>query len=146
MTPKCAIAAAAWLHLCSTVAAQTIDFCDVSASAVSFGDVNVRENTTTTGEVRVHCDAPAAFAVALSPGYGDYNMRRMRGPSGAELQYNLYIDPHYYQVWGDGTSSNTWRLSGQNNADFVIYGFVPRQRPVRAGIYNDQLTVTLTFP
>jgi spore coat protein U-like protein len=144
VTPKCAIAAAFWLHLCSVVAAQTPGSCDVSASAVSFGEVDVRRNTETTGEVRVRCDAPTRFSLALSPGHGDYSARRMRGPSGAELVYNLYIDAGYSQIWGDCTSSGC--LSGQNSADFVIYGFVPKQRPVRAGIYNDQLTVTLTFP
>jgi spore coat protein U-like protein len=145
VTPKCAIAAAVWLHLCSTVAAQTPGSCDVSASAVVFHDVNTRENTKTRGTVTVRCDPPSAFALALSPGYGNYNVRRMRGPSGAELEYNLYIDPTYHQVWGDGTPG-TWLFEGENSADFDIYGFVPSQRPVRAGIYNDQLTVTLTFP
>jgi spore coat protein U-like protein len=145
VTPKCAIAAAVWLHLCSTVAAQTPGSCDVSASAVSFGEVDVRRNTETRGEVRVRCDAPTSFALALSPGHGDYSARRMRGPSGAELEYNLYLDGAHRRVLGDGTAG-TALLSGEDTKDFVIYGLVPPQQPVRAGTYSDQLMVTFTFP
>jgi spore coat protein U-like protein len=145
VTPKCAIAAAVWLHLCSVVAAQTPDFCDVSASAVSFGPVDVRTGDESTGTVTVRCDMPTHFSLALSPGYGDYATRRMRGPSGAELEYNLYLDIAHSRVLGDGTAG-TALLSGEDTKDFVIYGLIRPQQPVRAGTYSDQLMVTFTFP
>lgn len=93
MRRGCVVAAAAWLHLQSVVAAQAADFCDVSMSFVDFGRLDLRRGGAITGEVAVTCPAPTAFALALSPGHGDYGTRRMRGPSGAELEYNLYLDP-----------------------------------------------------
>jgi spore coat protein U-like protein len=150
MRRGCVVAAAAWLHLCSAVASQAADPCDVSMSFVDFGRLDLRRGGEITGEVAIDCDLPTTFALALSPGHGDYPSRRLRGPSGGELRYNLYLDPGHHQVWGDGTSAGTARLAGQSDgrerAIFVIYGRIPPDQSVRAGTYSDQLMVTFTSP
>jgi spore coat protein U-like protein len=146
MKRGCAIAAAAWLQLCSVLAAEAATPCDVEMSFIDFHRVDLREGGEITGEVDVHCDLPTTFRLALSPGHGDYGTRRMRGSSGGELKYNIYLDAGHNQVWGDGTTGGTARLAGQSdvsgNASFVVYGRVLPDQLARAGTYTDQLTIT----
>lgn len=135
------------LHLCSAVAPRAADPCDVSLSFVDFGRIDPRRGGTITGEVAVRCAAPGRFVLALSSGHGDYRMRRMQGPGGAELAYNLFLDPARRQVWGDGTTGGTARLVGQSDGRkatlLTVYGRIPPGQSGRAGAYSDALTVTL---
>jgi spore coat protein U-like protein len=120
--------------------------CDVHISLVDFGRLDFEKGEEVTGELVVACDAPRAFAVSATRGFGDYDMRRMRSADGAELRYNLFVDPARRRVWGDG-SAGTARLVGQTDgrrpATFTIYGFVPGGQTVRRGSYSDSVTVAL---
>lgn len=136
------------LQLWRAVAAGAADPCDVSISFVDFGRIDPRRGGTITGEVAVRCPAPTRFVLALSPGHGDYRMRRMRGPGGTELKYNIFVDPARRQIWGDGTTGGTARIVGQSDGRkatlITVYGRVPPgQSGGRAGAYSDALTVTL---
>ena len=122
--------------------------CDVDLSLVDFGRLDPARGGEITGRVTVDCDAPAGFALALTPGLGTYAERRMRGPDGAELRYNLYIDPARRTVWGDGlggTALVRGDTGGRRRATVPVYGLVPRGQRVPAGAYADQLTVDITF-
>ena len=120
--------------------------CDVRISLVDFGRLDFEKGEDVTGELSVACDAPRAFAVTATRGLGDYDMRRMRSADGAELRYNLFVDPARRRVWGDG-SGGTARLVGQTDgrrpATFTIYGYVPGGQKVRRGSYSDSVTVAL---
>ena len=85
--------------------------CDVQASFIDFGQIVRSDGEVVRGEVRVLCASPARFELSLSEGYGDYRLRRMRGPSGRRLSYNVYLDPTLRRVWGDGLTAGTGRLS-----------------------------------
>lgn len=137
-----------WLQLWTVAAAQAAGSCEVSISLVDFGRVDVRRGGEITGEVAVRCPTAQRFALSLSRGHGDYRMRRMRGPDGAELEYNLFVDPAHLRVWGDGIAGGTARLTGRTDGRrttlITVYGRIPRgQRGGRAGAYADALTVTL---
>lgn len=146
MTHRCAVAVACALLLAGPSAAQSLASCDASVSFVDFGRVDFRRGGEITGEVVVRCPRPDRFSLALSEGLGDFGMRRMRGPGGAELRYNLYLDPARRQVWGDGVSGGTARLAGQSDgrraAIFTVYGRVPPGQSAPPGAYGDALAIT----
>lgn len=121
--------------------------CEVSLSFVEFGRVDARRDEAVSGEVMVLCEQPARFKLALSEGRGSFARRRMAGPDGAELVYNVYLDPGHRLVWGDGTSAGTGVLSGRNDGRkrtiLPVYALVPRGQSRPAGTYHDTLMVTL---
>lgn len=122
--------------------------CDVDLSLVDFGRLDPARGGEIAGRVTVECDAPASFALALTPGFGSYAERRMRGPGGAELRYNLYTDPARRIVWGDGmggTGLVRGDTGARRGATVPVYGHVPRGQRVPAGGYADQLAVNITF-
>lgn len=136
-----------WLQFGLMLAASA-SACEISVSLVDFGRVDLDRGGKITGEVAVRCPRSRPFALTLSPGYGDYGMRRMRGPDGAELKYNLFVDPGHSRVWGDGITGGTARLTGRTDGrkatSIAVYGRIPGgQRARRAGTYADALTVTL---
>jgi spore coat protein U-like protein len=67
---------------------------------------------------------------------------------GNTLDYNLFTDSDYANVWGDGsgtTSTITGTGSGSAQA-LTIYGRVPGgQSTVPAGSYTDLVSVTVTY-
>ncbi|MDX1540768.1 MAG: spore coat U domain-containing protein [Geminicoccaceae bacterium] len=119
--------------------------CDVSASFIDFGQVVRSDGDLVRGEVRVLCARPTRFELSLSEGDGDYRRRKMRGPDGRRLAYNVYLDPSLQRVWGDGLTAGTGRLSGRNDGRratiLPVYARLePGQGPV-AGHYSDSLLV-----
>ena len=63
-----------------------------------------------------------------------------KGP--ATLAYNLYVDASHTRVWGDGTG-NTQTQTGMGN--LVIYGRIPGQQNVPAGLYTDRVMVIVEW-
>jgi spore coat protein U-like protein len=137
-----AVALASW-----PLAAAAEVPCDVSLSLVDFGRLEGRSGGEITGRVSVRCDRPTRFALTLSEGHGSYRMRRMRGPEGRELRYNLFVDPARRLVWGDGVSEGTARLVGESDgrrsAELVVYGRVAPGQAVPPGSYADALAVAI---
>lgn len=121
--------------------------CDVSASFIDFGQIVRDQDQTVRGEVRVVCDRPTRFKLMLSEGDGSYQRRRMRGPGGHRLRYNVYVDPALRQVWGDGLTAGTARLKGRNDgrrATIVpVYARLARGQVPVAGHYTDSLLVVV---
>ncbi|HEX6141238.1 MAG TPA: spore coat U domain-containing protein [Geminicoccaceae bacterium] len=121
--------------------------CDVSVSFIDFGRVDPEDGGEVTGEVAVLCEGPTRFRLALSPGMGDFQERRMRGPDGRSLRYNIYLDPARRTVWGDGLTAGTGRLVGRNDGRrhtiLAVYGRVARGQRMVAGQYADSLVVAV---
>ncbi len=121
--------------------------CEASVSLVDFGRLDLERGGEVTGELIVNCDEPGGFSIGLSPGIGDFTKRRMRGSDGAELVYNLFVDPARRRVWGDGVSAGTQRIKGENDGRrpsiIPIYGIVPSRQSVLTGPYSDNLLVTI---
>lgn len=119
--------------------------CDVRVSFVDFGRVERRHANEVSGEVTVVCEEPTRFALALSEGRGSYLERRMRGPGGHELRYNVYVDAGRRRVWGDGVTAGTALLRGRNDGRrptiLPIYGRLERGQRAAGGAYGDQLVV-----
>jgi spore coat protein U-like protein len=83
---------------------------------------------------------------------GSIATRQLRLVAGTDvLAYNLFRDAGRSLVWGDtvGTNTVSQNISLGNGASgtlsFTIFGRVTALQDVRAGTYNDTLTMTVTF-
>jgi spore coat protein U-like protein len=129
------------------VPAPAVAGCDASLSMVDFGRIEFRRDNEITGRVTVTCSEPGPFQVGASAGNGDFRERRMLGPMGDELRYNLYVDAARRRVWGDGIAGGTARVAGTSDGrrpeTLTIYGKLPASQAVAAGGYRDSVQVTI---
>jgi spore coat protein U domain-containing protein, fimbrial subunit CupE1/2/3/6 len=126
--------------------------CSVSSSNLSFGSFNplLANTADSTGTITVSCLLLASYNIALSPGSsGTYTSRRMAN-GGNHLEYNLYRDAGYSQIWGNGTGgsytvNDSILIIGSKN--HTVYGRIPlsTQRGAMVGSYSDSITVTITY-
>ena len=76
---------------------------------------------------------------------------RQMASGGERLDYNLYRDAARTLVWGQtaGTDAVTVTVSGIPNnssrdASFTIYGRIPAQQNLPAGVYTDSVQITVS--
>jgi spore coat protein U-like protein len=136
---------------CLASATEARSACSTAATSVDFGAYNVADPvpTDTVGSMTVECDRPALVSIAIGPSSatGSVTPRQMRLAGGDDrLNYNLYLDPSFTAVWGDGTGGGApfvrpvvprrpWHAN--------IYGRIPPGQNVSAGPYGDTLFVTI---
>lgn len=119
--------------------------CSVSPQGVSFGNYDSLNPAPLdgVGNIHVSCDTTVSFTVALGPGSGSVDQRRMI--SGADqLEYNLYTNSSRTLVWGDGISGSDVSVTGET-VDLPVYGRIPARQNVPAKIYADAVTVTISY-
>jgi len=119
--------------------------CSVSTAGVAYGSYDTLASTPLdgVGAINVSCDASTSFAVALSSGNGSFAQRLMTAGT-SQLGYNLYTDATRTIVWGDGISGSTVSATG-TAVDLSIYGRIPAQQNVTAGVYSDTITITVSY-
>jgi spore coat protein U-like protein len=85
---------------------------------------------------------------------GNCNARRLPGPGGNTLNYNIYQNTVANGVWGNAgcgaypAGQITVSPGGGNNVRSVtnvLYGQIPMGQFVPAGTYNENLVLTVTF-
>ena len=120
--------------------------CQVTSTGVAFGTIDITRASDSTGEIQVACPVAASFSITLL-GNGTPGNRFMTGPSGGRLTYELYPDATRTVPWGDGGSGQAVAGSNDGNGSsrFTIYGRVPVQSGVPAGVYGDALSIVVTF-
>lgn len=132
--------------------------CTASTSTMIFPSYDCLNSTPTDGQgnVQVVCSALVAglnvsYSITLNTGNGgSYSPRKMNHLS-FNLNYNLYVDPSYSQIWGDGTSStftvsDSYLLSLLSvTRNYTVYGRVPALQVVAAGTYNDSIVATVNY-
>lgn len=120
--------------------------CALGVIGVAFGDYDFLspQDLEGAGTITVQCDSDTSYTIAMSPGAGSYETRRMM--SGEHpLNYNLYTDVPRTIVWGDG-SGGTQTIGGSDaNHAYSVYAKVPAGQNPYVGTYTDNITVTLTF-
>lgn len=145
--------------------------CSISTSAVNFGNYDPVSNVSATanGTVTVTCgsysfiDVLVGFTVTtkLSTGLGGSYVNRVLKKGADSLSYNLFTDPGYSSVFGDGSSAtSTVQIcysgifagcggapSGSSGTPFpvTVYGRIPAGQDVSVGDYSDSITATITF-
>lgn len=133
-----------------TVQAVVQATCTVSATDLDFGSVagllsiGNHDGTTT---VAATCTNQATYNIGLNNGlHASGNARRMAGPGGQLIQYELYRDTGRTQRWGNTPGTDTLTKTGNgNNQSSTVYGRVPVQATPTAGAYSDTVTISVTY-
>jgi spore coat protein U-like protein len=95
---------------------------------------------TATGKVV----CPGAWDIPLNAGTGagaTETIRKMTGPGGAELNYQVFQDAARTINWGNTTGTE---LTGSGNATVTFYGQIPAGQYVVPGTYTDTLSTATT--
>jgi spore coat protein U-like protein len=126
--------------------------CTVSGTILNFGTYNPSSATVLNGSstISVNCTSGSAYTVALNIGSGGGTFATRTLLSGSNtLNYNLYRDNAYSQIWGDGTAStNTVAGTGSGllTANTItVYGQIPISQDKPIGTYASTITVTVTY-
>ena len=142
------LAAAGWIAAADSARAIS---CTISTVGVSFGNYDVFRTTPTdsTGSVTYTCTNiknPDRITIDLSKGNAStFNPRQMR-KSAESLNYNLFMDASYTQIWGDNTSGTTHvNIKPVPTGTFTIFGRIPVGNDVSAGSYTDTVIATINF-
>lgn len=131
-----------------------VSACTVSATGVAFGiyDPTSPAATLSSGTVAVSCTVPSGHnpvTIALSTGSSGSFASRTLSSGTDTLNYNLYLDAAYTQVWGDGTGGSVtdtqYVTHGQPAFNATVYGVMPAMQSPGAGTFSDTITVTVSF-
>jgi len=160
-------AAAAVLLLAGTAHAQTASTsfqvsatvtrnCTVTAADVAFGNYDplvanaAAALSNTASAVTVTCTKGTNFTTTLGfSANAAGTQRRMAGPAGDFLPYNVYTTAGFGTVWGDGSGGTATRggVSTGKNASVsqVLYAQIPANQDVTEGAYGDTVQVTVNY-
>ena len=135
-----------------TVQATISSACLVSATTLNFGAYNPASSSalTATSTVSVNCTSGSPYTTALNVGSGGGSfVTRTMLNGGSTLDFNLYRDAAYSQVWGDGTAS-TFTVAGTGSGlltsnNITVYGQVPISQDKPVGSYTSLITVTVSY-
>lgn len=117
---------------------NTLDFGSTGAVIGANVDVQTTFNVT--------CDNTTTYTVALNGGVsGSITAREMRNGANA-VSYQLYTNTARTTVFGDGTNGITVAGTGTGLAQAItVYGRVAPQTAPATGVYNDTVTITVTY-
>src|SRR5581483_549225 len=134
-----------------TVQATISSACVVSATTLNFGAYSPAASSALTGSstVSVNCTSGSPYTTALNigSGGGSFVTRTMLN-GGSTLDFNLYRDAAYSQVWGDGTGA-TFTVAGTGSGlltsnNITVYGQIPISQDKQVGTYTSLITVTVS--
>ena len=157
-TPPTLLKIMLFLLVClSSIGQANAQACTVSATPVAFGTYDPKSNvpTDSTGNVTVVCQSTVgilvAYSVKLISGAGTLLARKMT-TTGSQLNYQIYKDPTFGQIWGDGSSGTVYNIGGYLLAVLVpvsttypAYGRITALQNAYAGSYTDTLTILVTY-
>jgi spore coat protein U-like protein len=130
-----------WLVLMSMTlispftAAQT---CSISYVPLNFGNY---VGTLLTGVNHATVTCATAYTIGLNAGLGvgaTETTRKMTGPGGAELNYQLFRDAARTLNWGNNSGVDT--VAGTGNATINIYAQVLAGQLIAPGTYTDTIS------
>ena len=137
------------MHFNTVVRATARNTCRIVVSTdLDFGAVtSLPSNRDQTSTIQLQCPTGATWQVGLDNGsHAEGSTRRMAGPAGRFLRYELYRDPQRTQRWGNTKNVDTNQGSGTNSTQtLTVHGRVPAQSTSTPGNYADTVTVTLTY-
>lgn len=129
-----------------------------TTSALAFPNYDPTSATATNGStsISVTCTTGDAYVIALNYGAnGGTAANRIMKSGTNTLNYNLYTDSGYANVWKDstvciagysGSNCDTGTGAGPATANsYTVYGQIAAQQNVPAGSYSDTITITVTF-
>jgi spore coat protein U-like protein len=167
LLPGAARAQGNGLHVRTTtfLISVTVDNdCQISgATALDFGHIHAPLTgvpvlrlgvTDQVGRFNVSCSRNTRYTLYLDRGSvagSSVANRLMAGSSagnGDHLSYQLYLDPSFATIWGDGSSGSAGGLGaiGTGAAQtYTVYGRILPQDMPAADLYSSVITASLTF-
>jgi len=130
--------------------ATVIDNCNINVGNLGFGSSSLLTGPLrTTSALSIQCTNNNSYQIALNGGNTANNVagRKMKNTSTAET-VNYQISPTLDgAIWGDGTGSTVMVTGVGTGApqSVTLYGMVPAQSTPSPGVYNDQVTATVSF-
>lgn len=134
-------------------AGNAVGNCSVYVSGTNFGTYNILSPAPTysSGDIAVNCLAGTPYNIKLDAGSnnpGNFFPRKLYNTfTGSTLYYNLFRDPFYSEVWGDGLSG-TYYVSGVGVGStelYRVYGEIQPGQSVADGSYGDAVTVLVEW-
>jgi spore coat protein U-like protein len=121
-----------------------------STTDIAFGTAGVIQAAITgTGTIGVQCTNTTPYNIGLNVGAGTgatVAIRKMTSAAGGTIEYSLYRDAAFTQLWGDTIATNTLAATGNGAVQsFTINGRVPAQTTPAAGNYTDTVQVVVTY-
>lgn len=159
-------AAGVCLMMLAAAGAARAAGCSVSTAGLAFGPYQPLSFAGKLSSAAVASDAAVniactgiasggAYTIALGPslaGGGDrIGTRYLSNPAGGpDMAFNVYLDPAWSTVWGDGVSAgavlNGVIPPGDSNRAHTVYGRIPGgQNTLKAGAFSGALTITLSY-
>ncbi len=159
---KATVAAACLLQFVSTSFAATttstfpvtvtiVAGCTITgASTLNFGSQGaLAANVDASSTVQVQCTNTTPYNIGLDAGTGvgaSTALRKMTSGGGSTVNYAMYTDSGRTINWGNAVGTDTVAGSGTGTAQsYTVYGRVPAQPTPAPGVYNDTVTVTVTY-
>ncbi|MBB1472099.1 spore coat U domain-containing protein [Luteimonas sp. MC1782] len=147
---RCLLDATPSVTFYTHVSATFANTCHVStATDLDFGAVaSLPGNRDQTSTIQLRCPAGTPWRVGLDDGSNAAGTtRRMAGPNGNYLRYELYRDAQRTQRWGGKAIATDNSIGTGTNAtqSLTVHGRVPAQPTPAAGSYSDTVTITLVF-
>ena len=131
------------------VSVNPTNSCTVSATPMIFMiPVPTNGAVDSTSLITVKCPPLTAFTIDIDTGLhpNGINRRVYNAAANAYINYDVYRDPPRSQVWGTGAARNVPGNTGLTGLYLrTVYGRVTAVKSIKAGGYNDTLTVTITF-
>lgn len=154
--PRRALVCGLLAMLFSGWAHALVSSCTVSASGVAFGiyDPTLATATLSSGTVSVSCVVSGAtghnpVTIAFDAGNSGSFLSRTMLNGTDSLNYNLYLDAAYTQVWGDGTgvsaTDTQYVTPGKPSFSATVYGMMPALQTPASGTFIDTITMTVSF-
>lgn len=148
----------AGMTMLATLAAQAQVSCALQLPPVSFGSVDLIGSLPadrTLGSIAVQCgnsgasEATLLIDIRVGTGVsGSDSERRMTGPGGATLAYNLFRDAARTQPWrASGNPAAALRVPANASATLhqTVFGRVYGPRDAPPGVYTDVLLTIVEF-
>ncbi|WP_448099036.1 Csu type fimbrial protein [Luteibacter yeojuensis] len=133
----------------STVTASVSNLCTLAtASDLNFGSVSglLLTSSDQTSLLRMTCTNRAAYQVGLDNGQNASGPTRRMTSGAGFVNYELYRDNQRTLRWGESLNVDTATGTGSGaEQTLTVYGRLPVQPAVGAGVYSDVVKVTVTY-
>ncbi|MBS0288662.1 MAG: spore coat U domain-containing protein [Proteobacteria bacterium] len=134
------------------VSATVVSDCAVIANPLGFGNYGLTSpsNLDSTSTINVTCTLSVPFNIGLDAGAGAgatvTNRKLTKVSASQTLNYALYQDSGRTTNWGNTPGTDTVASTGTGLLQaFTVYGRIPMNQTSPSGVYNDTVTVTVTY-
>lgn len=152
--PKCSTGGMSTANSTFYIQATVVSDCRLtSVSNIDFGTVyaTLTQNVDATGAIVVTCNGGQSgngYHIRLGDGLNPAaanGQRRMQGPGGTLLNYELYKDAGRTTRWGNSDYLGVAGTGTGQPQSWTVYGRVPAQPVPAAGKFTDTVVVTVSY-